>query len=532
MALTVASHKSGKQITKIVDSSKHRSCGNKSSKKPFIPRMSCHNSDTVGLSSRDDSVLDVVDVGEKKLAIEIDSIEKQSQSHLKLLQKEEKALEELRRDLRKHTVLDRYPKPNEKLNLPPICTSDHQVDLQRKSLSASNSPATQKRYMHKEGYPLDKRKASWKGDDSIKSRSTDDSASARRGSFKNAGRDVKSMPSGLNRHRNLHKNLSVGTPTPVITVEQVTEDGVCNTRQQKRTVPMWELGLIPTNRTQVPDESKSGAKYQKSINKSSQKAALDPRFQHLESALIPCGRKPLIMPRPPTPNSFLSANDRRGLQNDIRVTRSAPSSPRGHRKHFEGDGFHLMPILPPSGQQGAVMPRPPTPNRLLSTNDESELPDDIRMTRSAPSSPLGQRNYFRGDGIHLLPAPLPSGQQSATMPRSPTPNRLLNANHEKELQDDIRMTRSAPSSPLGQRNYFVGDGLHLMPITPPPSASGHRSAPVSPLRRPKIVIGQHLDDTLSQRRKEDNKQRHEDESNLFDLTRLSPDPIIAMSPPP
>ena len=467
MALTVSSHKAEKQSINIWDSTKRRSSGIQSSTKTFVPISPCHGPNTVGLSSKEESVLGVVGVEERKLAIRIDNIEKQSERHFKSLQREEKALKELRRDLRKHAMLDGFPsKPSNKLNLPPICTGDHQVGLQRKSLSASSSPVTQRRYMHKGSYSLDKSNTAWT-DDTIKSRSTDDSPSKERYAFK-IGRDFKSMPNGLNRHRNLHMNFSSGAPAPVITVEQVTDDGICNTRQEKRTIPVWELGLIPTY-DWTPGELMSVDKHQKSLNKSSQKAALDPRFQRLESALIPCGRKPLIMPRPSNPTSCVSANDGRKLQDDVRVTRSAPSSPRGHRKHFEGDGFHLMPTPPPSGQRSALMPRPPTPNRLLS------------------------------------------------------------ANNGKELHDDNRITRSAPSSPRGLRKHFVGDGFHLMP-TPP--TSGQRSAAGSPLRRPRIVIGQQLDDAISQPRREDEKNENEDESIMFDFTRLSPDPIIVMSPPP
>ncbi len=426
MALTTPIDR--KQSTKCLGSPTNRSSRNTSSSAASHIQLSSsynrHQHSTVELSKKDDSILNMSGVIERKLAMKMDTIEKESQTHLKSREREERALKELCRDLRKHVGMQsssdhkKHQSSRERLNLPSIF-GDNQMTVQRRSLSASNSPETSRRYT---SYPFETepRKPSWLNDE--RGRCDSDVREHTSSTETNRAALVDSK-----RKRNLERNHSIGIPlsrTPSITVEQCSEDP----RQQKRSIPVWELGLIPTRRARTQEElikadraSRLAGKQHKSdsnLLKSSHRGALeDARFERLESILVPCGKslpKPII-DRSPSDNSHLRACE-------------------------------------------------------CIAEDYSE---DIRMVRSAPSSPRrGKRQYV--------------------------------------------LSKTS-----------VGN-IGLMPSPPPPQI-GQRSAPTSPLNRPKIVIGRtRLDDSISAERR--NRDKTDIES--FDFTRLAPRPIAVMSPPP
>ena len=364
------------------------------------PIEACYHPNTVGLHTKEDAVHDAAGVTDRKLALDIATIDRHSKSQLKSRKKEEQALREMCRDLRKHVVFNGGAKSThtERLALPQIGEGGGDLS-KRKALSANNSPNTERRFKE---YTRTIRKTGNKQRDMQNvSDDVQSESKGKHGKTLSADNSLFRKQSGTASDYHVHKDplgfRANSSPTPTITVQHYSDDRTVGkgSRQPRRSVPVWELGLVPARRARTPGElMKASQKLPISSGKQSSNrhkaadnltrmpgkgtGASDPRFERLEALLIPCS-DPSTMSKSSSFHSFLGAPEKpNSSPGDIRYVRSAPSSPREKRRQTvsqkSDDGMLLTPRPPSSGHRSApgspLIRRP----KIVITKQENILP--------------------------------------------------------------------------------------------------------------------------------------------------------------
>ena len=344
------------------------------------PIEACYHPNTVGLHTKEDAVHDAAGVTDRKLALDIATIDRHSKSHLKSRKREEQAIREMCRELRKHVVCDGGVKSthSERLALPQI--GEGSGLNKRKALSANNSPNTERRF--REYTRTIRNTGNEQGDMQNVSEDVQRESKGKHGKTLSVSTDnlLFRKQSGTASDHHVHKDplgyRANSSPTPTITVQHYSDDRTVRkgSRQPHRSVPVWELGLVPARRARTQEElmkasqKLSSGKHSINRHKAADNltrmpgkgtGASDPRFERLEALLIPCSDHQSTMSKSSSYHSLLDAPEKPNSSPvDIRHVRSAPSSPREKRRQNvsqkSDDKMFLTPRPPSSGHRSAL----------------------------------------------------------------------------------------------------------------------------------------------------------------------------------
>ncbi len=375
-----------------------------------VMQTACYTKQPV---NKEDVVLEKAGVGDRKLALKLDRIDRESKAHMKMREREEKAMRQMCKDIRKHRVFDDSAVGRKgggagggNRLLPPITTPESSPRNIRRVRSTPNSPTG-------------KRKTCFSATPARTPTSSSDSLAIPDSDQDKLGLRVMSAGPGLSPvvlHRRSRSISNLPGPAgiaqgshgnPAITFYACKDDrrqhsnpdvsrfsvptpppSSCSTPTKQRP---WERGLTPARRARSPGElvkaqgvsyltaSQSGLRPSKSEGNLTgagiEKCSEDPRFQKLASCLVPnergrCSRSDENLENQDSAGSS-SLDSLNQEMVAIRITSSTPTLPSrepkpfthplpGHLKEPHGDS------LPPLK---AHNPRASSPRILINSTD-------------------------------------------------------------------------------------------------------------------------------------------------------------------